>query len=311
MEFDLNVTAQTFSQSSAHPQAVWPFVSVIVPVFNGAETIEQLLEALKAQNYPAERREFIIADDASSDSTPTILARYADVCRIVVCADNLGSYNARNRAVELARGDVFAFTDADCRPDPNWLVEGVRALMRQGGGLVAGAVTITPTCRASAIQRYDAFFGIQQAFFARKLRFGATANLFAGRSALELIGGFDAGLRSGGDRKFCQIGVQRGLDFSYSPASIVRHLPRTSFAELARKQIRISIGQVHIFPRWSRLYVLPLRARDPEIFDAQALVAESLGFRLRFVCVYYALEVLHVLTYGWGCLTRLRKLARG
>lgn len=297
----------TSSPIAANAPEVLPFVSVIVPVFNGAETIERLLEALKAQRYPADRREFIVADDASTDTTLATLERHASDFSVVACEDNRGSYNARNRAIEIAKGRFFAFTDADCMPDPDWLLEGVRALMIQGDGLIAGAVTITPTRSTSAIQRYDAFFGIQQAFFARKLQFGATANLFVDRTVLERIGGFDASLRSGGDRKFCRSGVQLGERFAYCPASIVRHLPRTSFSELVSKQIRISTGQVHIFPRWSRLYVFPLRARDPDIFDPQALAGENLAFRLRFRCIYYALEVLHVLAYGWGCLTKARK----
>jgi glycosyltransferase involved in cell wall biosynthesis len=288
-------------------ESALPFVSVIVPVFNGADNIGTLLQALRAQSYPADRREFIIVDDCSTDTTVGAIEACGAEFRVVRCERNGGSYTARNHGLRAAVGSVIAFTDADCRPDLQWLAEGVQALTRQGGGLVAGAVSITPTDASSAIQRYDATFGIQQAFFAKKLQFGATANLLVERRVVTRVGGFDASLRSGGDRKFCRAAVALGETFGYCPLGVVRHLPRTSYSELAIKQIRISTGQVHIFPRWTRLYMFPLGARDPDSFDRSAFESCGAFFKARFRAVYYSLEFLHVLVYGWGCLGRREK----
>jgi hypothetical protein len=160
------------------------------------------------------------------------------------------------------------------------------------------------TDAASAIQQYDATFGIQQAYFARKLQFGATANLLVERRVLARVGGFDSSMRSGGDRKFCRAAVALGEAFGYCPSSVVRHVPRRSYGALAIKQIRISAGLVHLFPRWTRLHIFPLGARDPESFDAGAFASCNAFFRARFRAIYYSLEFLHLLVYGWGCLAR-------
>ena len=294
-----------------------PFVSVIVPVYNGAGQIGRLLDSLRRQDYPPDRVEFIIVDDCSGDATAALVRAAAPRFALARQAVNRGSYAARNAGLARARGEVLVFTDADCEPEPDWLSAGVQALRRQGGGLVAGAVVIAPIARDSAVQRFDEAFGIQQKYFATRLRFGATANLFVARDALARVPAFDERLRSGGDRKFCQDCVAAGLAFGYCDASRVRHAPRTTFGELVVKQIRISTGHVDIFPLWARMQVKLLSAAAPESFDYQRFRRrETAAFKLRFRLVYYALEHLHVLVYGWRCLgkwlgRRLRRPQRG
>ena len=291
------------SVHAATDDATLPNVSVIVPVFNGEATLPALLEALGAQRYPRDRMQVLVADDASTDGTVALLQAHAGQVELVRQATNRGSYAARNAALARARGDVLAFTDADCRPEPDWLVRGVRALQRQGSGLVAGAVAIAPVSAHSAIQRYDQAFGIQQAFFALRKRFGATANLFVDRNVLARVHGFDERLRSGGDKAFCDAGTAAGLPFSYAPDSRVLHPPRLSLRELAVKQARVARGHVRIFPRWSRYRMLPLSAMPRESFDADAFLREAdICLRWRFRTLYYLLELVYLAVYAHGCL---------
>lgn len=290
---------------TAQDPAARPRVSVIVPVYNGAQTLPGLLDALEAQDYPTDRREIIVVDDASSDDTARVVAARAPGVRLVQAGRNAGSYHARNLGAAQAGGEILAFTDADCLPTPGWLSAGVAAVVAQGGGLVAGAVTIEPTDRRSAVQRYDAAFGIQQELFARYSGFGATANLFVHRDALAAAGGFDARLRSGGDHAFCRAARRAGAAFGYCAASEVHHLPRTSFGELARKQARVARGLVHIHPRWSQLrpLLLPLRAwRRRALPPLAELDREPWALRIRFAAVYYALLAVGAWAYTRGCL---------
>jgi len=55
-----------------------PFVSVVIPVFNGEGTISRCLEALLRQSYPRDRYEIIVADDGSGDTTAETGAK---ICR--------------------------------------------------------------------------------------------------------------------------------------------------------------------------------------------------------------------------------------
>ncbi len=289
-------------EGAVRPGDPLPFVSVIVPVYNGAAEILDLISALRSQHYPPDKFEVIIVDDASTDATVDTIKAGWGACSVLCASKNGGSYVARNRGLDVAKGTVIAFTDADCIPDAHWLVEGVAALKQQGGGLIAGAVTIKPDNEHSVVQNYDAAFGIQQSFFANKLRFGATANIVTDRATCDQIGGFDENVRSGGDRKFCHDGVEKGVPFSYCATSIVVHPPRKTFKELFSKQVRISVGQASIFPKWTRLYIYPLSYRDPDTLDKPRFERRGGYFKFKFRTLYYTLEVLHVIAYGWGCL---------
>jgi glycosyltransferase involved in cell wall biosynthesis len=88
------------------------FASVIVPALNAQSTIPQVLEALRASDFPRHRWELIVVDDGSSDETPNIAARYADTV-VRLPGRNHGPAYARNRGFEVSRGEVVLFFDAD------------------------------------------------------------------------------------------------------------------------------------------------------------------------------------------------------
>jgi len=85
-------------------------ISCIVPVFNGERFLAQALDSIFAQTYrPIET---IVVDDGSEDGSAGIVAGYGDRIRYVK-QDNAGPAAARNRGVDLARGEFLAFLDAD------------------------------------------------------------------------------------------------------------------------------------------------------------------------------------------------------
>jgi glycosyltransferase involved in cell wall biosynthesis len=96
-----------------------PFVSVVVPVYNGAGIVEELLQSLLDLDYPAECHEIIVVDNGSTDRTRQIVGRYP--VRLLEEREIKGAAAARNKGIRHARGDIIAFTDADCVADSNWL----------------------------------------------------------------------------------------------------------------------------------------------------------------------------------------------
>ena len=87
-----------------------PLVSVIVPVHNGDRYLGEALDSALNQDYDA--IEVIVVDDGSTDGTPEVLRRFGN--RIVaIRQENAGAAVARNTAMEAARGEFFAFLDAD------------------------------------------------------------------------------------------------------------------------------------------------------------------------------------------------------
>lgn len=97
-----------------------PFLSVIVPVRNGARVLPQTLAALAASDLPRDFWELIVIDDASNDQTVEIGAGYADtLIRLGLHAH--GPSYARNRGAEVANGEVLVFIDADVCVHPDTL----------------------------------------------------------------------------------------------------------------------------------------------------------------------------------------------
>ncbi len=97
-------------------------VTVIVPVYNGADTIGECLESLLRQSEQEPACEILVVDDASRDSTLAVVARYPGV-RAIRQEVNAGPAAARNRGAREAAGDIILFTDADCVPGEGWLGE--------------------------------------------------------------------------------------------------------------------------------------------------------------------------------------------
>lgn len=90
-----------------------PLVSIIVPIYNGEETIERCICSLKEQTY--RNIEIIVIDDGSTDKTSRIMDRYAKIdSRFrMMHKVNSGVSNTRNMALELARGAYVQFVDGD------------------------------------------------------------------------------------------------------------------------------------------------------------------------------------------------------
>ncbi len=95
-------------------------VSVVIPAYNAATTIGECLAALNKQSLPRSEYEVIVVDDGSTDATADI----ATCCGArVVRQANSGPASARNKGIMEAGGAVILFTDSDCVPTPDWIVE--------------------------------------------------------------------------------------------------------------------------------------------------------------------------------------------
>lgn len=193
-----------------------PFATVIVPTRNRAHFLPALLTALAAQDYP--RFEVIVVDDASGDDTASILTRWEGEGRRVIRLEQpSGSYTARNHGWQAAGGEIIAFTDDDCLPDPGWL-SGLVGSMRDPavpgaqGITLAGPGEITPFTHQIEQTRPGAPY--------------RTCNIAYRRSALERVGGFEGQLRWYADN-ILGLRTLAALDaIAFSPDAAVRHPPR-------------------------------------------------------------------------------------
>lgn len=244
-----------------------PGVSIIVPVYNHWDLVPQLIACIADQSAPAGAFELILVDNGSDRLPDTlVLPPYA---RLIHCATP-GSYAARNEGIARARGSIIAFTDADCRPLPNWLAAALACYKEAGSEeelIIAGAVTLVSADKhnMTPYELYDIILGMKQERYARR-GYGMTANLFVPGSLFQKAGLFDATRFSGGDAEFCRRAVKGGAVLRYCAAAAVEHPARQSWAELSAKIRRITGGQLTSGP-WqrrlayvSRIILPPLRA---------------------------------------------------
>src|SRR4051794_19021352 len=89
-------------------------LTIVVPVYNEAGTVGQVLDALLSIAFPVDR-EVVVVDDGSSDGTAEVLRRYRDVEGVTVVAApvNGGKGSAVRLGLTRARGTIIAIQDAD------------------------------------------------------------------------------------------------------------------------------------------------------------------------------------------------------
>ena len=279
-----------------------PHVSVVVPVRNGAATIDACLEALLRQDYPRELLEILVVENRSTDDTAARAAAHP-VALLNGC-DLLTSYAARNRGVGRSGGEIVAFTDADCIPSPDWLKHLIAPFTDPSVAAVAGAIEDAP------FQSVCEEFAARVQPFARPRRGGLatilTANVAIRRSALEAVGHFDEQLPTGGDVDLGWRLQQEGFAIREAPRASVAHRHRATFAAAFAQYRRYGVADVllatihrdagHSLPLaaqlWRTLDQLRAMAVSAAALIFRFVVSIARGFDRRYVLWPYFLFVI-------------------
>lgn len=98
--------------------------TVIVPAYNRAEEISELLLSLALQTIPRSDFEIIIVDDGSTDNTESIVSKFVSETKLnlrFLKQDHKGPGEARNLGMDHAFGNYLIFIDSDCIADKDWL----------------------------------------------------------------------------------------------------------------------------------------------------------------------------------------------
>ena len=216
---------------------VAPSISVIVPCRQHATPLADCLGALAGQ-VGAPPFEVIVVDAAHDDAVAAVAKRFAWV-RPVRSRAGLLAGEARNLGVAHARGELLAFTDADCVPRPGWLAAAAGAL-RHGARLVGGPVTdlrpYHPIARADNLLQFAHVPAERPAMPAKLLPGGNSA---LRRADFLAAGGFRHPARqiAGEDVILCEAVSARWPGATrFVPAMAVRHAGRSTLAAYLRHQ---------------------------------------------------------------------------
>src|SRR5688572_11768880 len=105
-------------------------VSIIIPIFNEAKTLQTLLSQVKAASTLGLEREIILIDDCSTDNTRQILESLNDpIYQIIYHKFNQGKGGALHTGFENATGDIVVVQDADLEYDPGEIQQVLRPFL--------------------------------------------------------------------------------------------------------------------------------------------------------------------------------------
>jgi cellulose synthase/poly-beta-1,6-N-acetylglucosamine synthase-like glycosyltransferase len=270
-----------------------PNASVVVPVHNGQATIADCLHSLRQLRYPSDAYEIVVVENASTDRTPAILERYVPHVR-VVHEPSRGRSQARNAGVRHARGDVVAFTDADCTLHPDWLSRIVVPLDDEAVGMVGGTVLARRPC--NRVARYgEVIHDHERAITRTDPPHVLGGNCAARRATVEAMGGFDPSFPRSQDADFSFRLFRAGYRLVFAPEAVAYHRNESTLWGLFREGFQHGFWSVPLFkahrtlvPGLSRLGTRPYRelaealsrsVRGPDRLEATCASAFLAGKR--------------------------------
>ncbi|PID29664.1 MAG: hypothetical protein CSB55_01500 [Candidatus Cloacimonadota bacterium] len=228
-------------------------ISLIIAARNEENNLPGLLEHLANLNYPKDKFEIIIADDRSSDDTPSILRKaerdYEFIKTVTVKKEEenfVGKKNALAHAIEKSSGEILAFTDADCFPKPNWLLE-INAHFADDVDIVSGYSPLLSKNKNffAGLKNMErsAVFAVNAGSFGWHIGLTTAARNFAYRRSLyDKVNGFSgiSHIRSGDDDLMLQkmSGSSRRMNFMFSRESIVPTSDKTELKEQIHLETR-------------------------------------------------------------------------
>jgi glycosyltransferase involved in cell wall biosynthesis len=227
--------------------------TIIVPTRNRAVVLDRCLTALAALQYDHAAYEVFVVDDGSAPPVDGVCARHAGGLTLrSLRAEGIGPARARNMALRQAQGEFVAFTDDDCRPEPEWLaafdaaMSGVGGLRGFGGRIVDspenGICGRASQMLVSFLYEYNERPG--------GLRFFCSNNMVFPRRELLAMGGFDESfpLAAAEDRYLCARWQQSGA-LQFVPTATVEHRQMLDLRGFVRQQFRYGQGACQFWRR--------------------------------------------------------------
>lgn len=313
-----------------------PTVSIVVPVQNGALTIEALLQSLLGLEYHKEKVEVIVVDGDSTDKTRDMVTKYP--FKLIIEKRN-GLNVARNTGIRNSSGDIIAFTDSDCVVPGDWVKKIAENFNDPQIGCVAGNVEgyyddfFSQYADNSVVPVMPSFKTRETTSMIKLFQHPAGCNIAFRREAVQKMGGFDEDIRYGFDdievvERICRSGYKMVSD----PNVVVQHRHRTNLRDLLKQHFKYGKGSGVLLKRkgtrerfstWAFLNLLGFITWISAIglFTSLAIMTGWIVFALMLfgvtllplliVMVFYLYEARENRRYGRAIVYPLIDLSRG
>jgi cellulose synthase/poly-beta-1,6-N-acetylglucosamine synthase-like glycosyltransferase len=251
-----------------------PFVSIIVPVNNEAKVVGRLLSALTGLNYPAEKREIILVNDASTDGTGEICREFSlshPEVKVVERVSSTTKAGALNCGLGFARGEVVATFDGDSVPEPESLLKAVSYFEDESVAAVQGRI-----CSINADQNMLTRFISYECSVQYEIYLGGkdALDLFVGlagtcqfirKAELDAVGGWNEDCL-GEDSELSVKLIERGKAIRYASEVRTYEESPSNVKGLLSQRARWYRGNIEVGLKFGRLMRRPnLRRFDAEM----------------------------------------------
>ena len=227
--------------------------SIIVPVYNRPDEVDELLESLTHQVF--RNFEVVIVEDGSDKRCDEVCNRYKDLLPLrYYYKKNSGPGNSRNFGVDYANGDYVIILDSDVVVPPHYLSAIDEELSREQcdffGGADAAHASFTPVQKAISYSMTSFFTtgGIRGGKKKLDKFYPRSYNMGVRRTAYQTLGGFSR-MRFGEDIDFSYRLIENGYKSRLFPEAWVWHKRRTDLRKFFRQVYNSGIARINLEKR--------------------------------------------------------------
>ena len=228
--------------------------SVIIPVYNRPDEIEELLGSLARQSF--KDFEAIVVEDGSALPCKDVVDRYSQQINVTyLWKENGGPAAARNMGVEACSGEYVLILDSDCVVPDGYLNAVEQELLQHPcdafGGPDKAHSGFSPLQKAINYTMTSFFTtgGIRGGKKKLDKFYPRSFNMGMKRSCYKALGGFSADMRFGEDIDLCLRIFEAGYSCRLCPSAWVWHKRRTDLKKFFRQVINSGIARIHLAKR--------------------------------------------------------------
>lgn len=259
-----------------------PFVTVAMPCLNEEAYIEACIESVRAQDYPPDRLEILVADGGSIDATREIVLRLAERdprVRLIANPDRIQAA-AMNLMIREAKGDVVVRMDVHCEYAADYVGKCVEALQRTGADNVGGAqrARAKTTFQRALCAALTSPLGVGGAKYRSADQEGFVDTVFLGafrKKIFEKVGLYDPKAVTNEDAELNQRILAAGGKLFLSKDIVVHYFPRDSFKALSRQYWKYGMGRARTLLKHRRFPSVRPAIPFLMVMTGGALVATS------------------------------------
>ncbi|MES2838444.1 MAG: glycosyltransferase [Bacteroidota bacterium] len=226
-------------------------VSVIIPTYNGAHKISNILQALTQQTYTD--FETIVVIDGSTDNTQEVIESFKNKLPHlkVIVQENKGRGAVRNRGAKEANGDLFVFFDDDMIPLNNCIEEHIKHHQKFPNTINTGDLAEDSTKCKTDIQKYKAYLSgvwskTLSGYIGKPLKkeriFITAANFSILKNTFETLNGFDENLNDIEDFDLAVRAYKANINMYYSYNAFAWHNEYITCQSYIKRQRQYSIA---------------------------------------------------------------------